>query len=104
MAVTLNSFSNLKLKDNMDKLKENLFEIFLLLYSIRSFAVGPSISDALIAITLVISIVYIKNFLKKEKIEDKESLSKDIDMLKQELAKIKLDRGIKQVSGNGFTR
>ena len=89
----------------MDKLKQNLFEIFLLLYSIRSFAVGPTLSDALIAIILVISIVYIKYHLKKDELNDKEELSKDLDMLKQEIAKLKLNNGIKQIgSNNGFNR
>ena len=86
----------------MNKLKENLFEIFLCLYSIRSFVVGPTISDALIAIFLIISIVYTKNYLRKEEVSDKESIVKDIEAMKQQIAKLNLDQGIKKVASNGY--
>lgn len=86
----------------MIKIKENLFEVFLCLYSLRSFIVGPTISDAIIAIFLILSIVYIKNYLKKDSINDKEIIQKDIQQLKQEIAKITLDRGIRQLGNNGL--
>lgn len=86
----------------MNKLKENLFEVFLCLYSVRSFVVGPTLSDALIAVSLIISIVYAKSYLTKDKISDKEALDKELDAIKQSLAKLNLDNGIKRVGTNGF--
>ncbi len=86
----------------MNKLKDNLFELFLCLFSLRSFIVGPTFSDAMIAICLIISIVYTKNYLKKGALSENDAMVKEFDLIKQEIAKIKLDQGIKKIGTSGF--
>ena len=83
----------------MNKIKENLFELGIFAFMCRSFVVGPSVSDALVLISLIISIVYVKHFLNRNKLLVEESVISDIKMLKEELNKIKLDKGIRRLSG-----
>ncbi len=91
------------------KLIDYLFELSLLGVMLRSFIVGASISDALVIITLILAIVYKKDFLIKKKVDDKAELESkiqesqsllktDIDILKNEIMSLKIDKGFKMTS------
>ncbi len=80
----------------MEKIKGYLFEASLLAVMFRSFIIGPSVSDAVVLITLVGAILYKKEYLNRQKIEDKAELKEDIRILKNEISGLKLDRGFRQ--------
>lgn len=79
----------------MEKIKGYLFELSLLAIMGRSFLTGPTISDALVIITMVGAILYTKEFLNKKKIDDKAEIREELRVLKNEIAALKLDRGIR---------
>lgn len=87
----------------MKEIKENLFELASFCFMVRSFISGPTISDALILITLIISIVYTKNYLNQNKLDLSNSVQDDIKLLKNEISMLKLERGFKKVVTNGPT-
>lgn len=61
----------------------------------RSFISGASLSDALVMITLIVAVVYKKDYLSKSKIEDKTALEEDIKLIKNEISAIKLNTAVK---------
>lgn len=88
----------------MEKISQNLFELATLCFMLRSFVVGPNISDALILISLIISIVYTKNYLNRNKLDLEKATYEDIKMIKNELSMLKLDRGLKKVAYGSNTQ
>jgi hypothetical protein len=85
----------------MNKIKEHIFELAMLAVLIRSFIAGASISDALVLITLVLSIVYTKSYLNRKKLDIEAEVLADIKAVKEQLNMIKLDKGIRKVGLNG---
>ncbi len=81
----------------MNKIKEHLFELAMLAVLLRSFIAGASISDALVLITLIISIVYTKSFIFRKKVDVESEIVADVKALKEQLSMIKLDKGIRKV-------
>jgi hypothetical protein len=90
----------------MQKLKEYFYELSLLGVIGRSFVVGPTFSDALIIVALVAAVVYKKDYLFKSKIDDKAellakieaeraSVKSEMDLLKNEIIALKIDKGFK---------
>ena len=85
----------------MDKIKEHLFELAMLAILIRSFIAGASMADALVLITLVLSIVYTKSYLQRNKLDIEAEVLVVIKAVKEQLNMIKLDKGIRKVALNG---
>ena len=81
----------------MDKIKEHLFELAMLAILLRSFIAGASISDALVLITLIVSIVYTKSFIFRKKVDVETEIVADVKALKEQLNMIKFDKGIRKV-------
>jgi hypothetical protein len=77
--------------------KLGLFECILLGVMARSFVVGPTASDAAVVIALVAAIVYVKDYLNRNKVEKSEEIKKELDHIKNEVNALKLDRGIKRI-------
>lgn len=87
----------------MEKIKEHLFELAMLAVLLRSFIAGATMADALVLITLVVSIVYTKSYLSRKKVDVELSIVEDVKGLKEQLQMIKLDKGIRKVGNSGET-
>jgi hypothetical protein len=85
----------------MNKIKEHLFELAMLAILVRSFITGASISDALVLITLVISIVYTKFYMNRKKLDIASDIIDDVKGLKEQISMMKLDKGIRKVGTLG---
>lgn len=81
---------------NMQKV--SLFECALVATLTRSYIVGPAISDALIIVTLVGVLAYVKEYLNKEQVKTATELKKEIELIKNQLSTISLDRGVRKIS------
>ncbi len=82
----------------MDKIKEYLLELSFLLVLIRFIAVPSSVSDALVLIALVGSIVYTKNYLKSKTDLVEENYRKEFDELKRKVEALTFQSGIKRTN------
>ena len=78
--------------------KLGLFECILLGIVLRSFIVGPTASDAAVIIALVGAIVFVKDYLNRNKVSLSEGITKEIEQLKNEINALKLDRSIKKAT------
>jgi hypothetical protein len=82
----------------MDKIKGYLLELSFLLVLVRFIAVPSSISDALVLMTLVGSIVYTKNYLKLKQDAVAEKYEKEFDELKRKVEALTFQNGIKRTN------
>ncbi len=94
----------------MENVISRLFECAFVSILIRSFIMGPSISDALVLITLVGALVY-KQVLNKAKISIEDQLKKQMEVMESQLnlrideignkvSTINLKQGINRLSLN----
>lgn len=92
---------------SMNKIVEYLLEVSFIAVLIRCLVLGAGIGDAIIGISLVISIVYKNYYLHKSKIDEKEAIykeiedhklatTKEIDDLKGAVTSMKLNTSMKR--------
>lgn len=77
-------------------LKDYLLELSFLILLVRFLIMGTSISDAIVLITLVISIVYTKNYLRKEQQVVDETVSKEINEMKKKIDSLSMGLGLRR--------
>lgn len=82
----------------MDKIKGYLLELSFLLVLVRFIVTPSSISDALVLIALVGSIVYTKNYLKSKTDLVEETHRKEFDEFKRKVEALTFQSGIKRTS------
>lgn len=80
----------------MNKIVEYLLEVSFIAVLIRCLVLGAGIGDAIIGISLVISIVYKNYYLHKSKIDEKDAIYKEIDDLKGAVTSMKLNTSMKR--------
>ena len=81
----------------MEKLKNiGLFELSLFATLCRSYVVGPNISDSLVVMSLIVAITYVKDYLNKDKIDDYTQFTKDLELIKNEISMVKMERSFKK--------
>lgn len=74
----------------MDKLSNYGLELAFLAILIRMLLLGTGIGEAIVAISLVISITYKKFYLGHKKIEDKEQIMNEIDSIKGAISSLRI--------------
>lgn len=84
----------------MNKIKEYLLELSFLLVLVRFIATPSSVSDALVLIALVGSIVYTKSYLKSKTDIVDEMYRKEFDELKRKVEALTFQSGIKRTNVN----
>ena len=77
-------------------LKDYLLELSFVVLLLRFLVMGTSISDAMVLITLVISIVYTKNYLKKEKQTVDDAVLVDIENIKKKMDTLSVGMGLRR--------
>lgn len=77
-------------------LKDYLLELSFLILLIRFLIMGTSISDAIVLITLVISIVYTKNYLRKEQKVVDETVYNEINDMKKKIDSLSMSFGLRR--------
>lgn len=74
----------------MNKLSNYGLELAFLAILIRMLILGTGIGEAIVAISLVISITYKKFYLNHKMIEDKEEIMKEIDSIKGAISSLRI--------------
>jgi hypothetical protein len=78
----------------MSKITEYLLELSFIAVLLRCLAFGATMGDAVICISLVISITYKNYYIIKNKIDDKEEIYKQLEDLKSAITSVKLNAGL----------
>lgn len=78
-----------------NKLKDSLLEISFVLLLARFLYAGTSISDAVVLISLVISIVYTKYYLRKEADIQDEAATNELNELKRRVDALSMSAGLR---------
>ena len=77
-------------------LKDYFLETAFALLLIRALITGSSFPESLIAISLIVSICYIKHYLIKQKAELTSELEQEVDTMKKKVDAIAFNVGLKR--------
>lgn len=80
----------------LKRAKEYLFELCLVVLLIKTMATGSTIADALVLISLVVSICYAKHYLGKKKDELNEEQTEKLEQLSKNLQSLMAINSIKR--------
>jgi hypothetical protein len=73
----------------MQKIVSYLLEVSFIALLVKSLIFTPGLSEALILISLVVSICYKHLYLTKSKIEDRDLIKQELDSFKEDVEAVK---------------
>lgn len=83
----------------MEKIISKLFEVAFIALLVRSFLAGPSISDAMVLMSLVAAII-VKQYLAKGKTNSEEVFAQKIEDLTSKVNALSMKQGVSRVTIN----
>lgn len=86
-----------------EKLKAHFFELCLVALLIKTMIAGSTLADALVLISLVVSVCYAKHYLVKQKADLTEDQSKLIKDMEAKVNHLTLGQSFKR-GANDFTK
>lgn len=90
MVLRYKGFVNMKL----EVLKSNLFEVAFIALLVRFIVSGTSMSDALVLLGLIASIVYVKHFLTKHKTEKSDETTLRLEEMERVVSSLAIKVGL----------